>query len=158
MRIGITGHMHLTAATADLVRSALLAELERFDPAALTGVSCLAEGADAIFAQAVLDTGGRLEAILPARDYRDTRAGPGHRPVLDSLTARAASVSYIAGTSSVQAYAAANDAMLASIDLLLAVWDGVPSPKPGGTADAVAAARARGVPTQVIWPEGAQRG
>jgi hypothetical protein len=150
--------MNLTAATVDLVRTAFLEALERFDPADLTGVSCLAEGADALFAQAVLDAGGRLEAILPARDYRDTQAGPDHQPVLDALAARAANVSYIAETSSVQAYAAANDAMLASIDLLLAVWDGVPSAKPGGTADAVAAAEARGVPTEIIWPEGAQRG
>lgn len=158
MRLGVTGHMNLTAATADLVRAALRSELARFDPADLTGVSCLAEGADALFAQAVLDAGGRLEAILPARDYRDAQAGPSHQPVLDALAARAANVDYIAETSSVQAYAAANDAMLASIDLLFAVWDGVPSPKPGGTADAVAAARNLGVPTRIIWPEGAQRG
>ncbi|MDN3238767.1 hypothetical protein [Glycomyces tritici] len=149
--------MNLTPATADLVRAALRSELERFDPVDLTGVSCLAEGADALFAQAVLDAGGLLEAILPARDYQDTQAGPVHRPVLDALAARAASVTYVAETSSVQAYAAANDAMLASIDLLLAVWDGVPSAKPGGTADAVAAARDLGLPTRIIWPEGAQR-
>ncbi|GAA2134303.1 hypothetical protein [Glycomyces algeriensis] len=158
MRIGITGHMNLTAATIELVRTALQRELERFDPADLTGVSCLAEGADAIFAQAVLDAGARLEAILPSRDYRDTQAGPSHRPVLDALTARAHRISYVAETSSVAAYAAANDAMLASVDRLLAVWDGLPSPKPGGTADAVATARALDIPVTVIWPEGAQRG
>lgn len=157
MRIGITGHMNLTSATVDLVRAALLAELGRFDPATLTGTSCLAEGADSIFAQAVLDTGGRIEAILPAPDYRDTRVSVDHRPVLDALAVRAARVRYIAEASSMQAYAEANAAMLDSIDLLFAVWDGVPSAKTGGTADAVAAARARGVPVRVIWPEGAQR-
>lgn len=157
MRIGITGHMNLTSATADLVRAALLRELGRFDPATLTGVSCLAEGADSIFAQAVLDTGGRIEAILPAPDYRDTRVSASHLPVFDALADRAERVRYIAEASSMQAYAEANAAMLDAIDLLLAVWDGVPSAKTGGTADAVAEARGRGLQVTVIWPEGAQR-
>lgn len=34
----------------------------------LTGVSCLADGADAVFAQAVLDAGGVLVAVLPASE------------------------------------------------------------------------------------------
>jgi hypothetical protein len=157
VRIGITGHMNLTSATADLVRLALLRELDRFDPATLTGVSCLAEGADSIFAQAVLDSGGRIEAILPALDYRDTRVGTGHLPVFDALAVRAEPVRYIAEASSVQAYAEANAAMLDAIDVLFAVWDGVPSEKTGGTADAVAEARIRELPVTVIWPEGAQR-
>ncbi|MFC3494924.1 hypothetical protein [Glycomyces rhizosphaerae] len=157
MRIGITGHMNLTDATVDLVRAALLRELGRFDPATLTGVSCLAEGADSIFAQAVLDTGGRVEAILPAPDYRGTRVSADHLPAFDALADRAEHVRYIAEASSTQAYAEANAAMLDAIDLLLAVWDGVPSAKTGGTADAVAEARARGLQVAVIWPEGAQR-
>jgi hypothetical protein len=157
MRIGITGHMNLTPATVDLVRAALQRELARFEPRSLTGVPCLAEGADSIFAQAVLDAGGRLEALLPAPDYRDTRVGDDHLPAFDALAARAHDIRYVAEASSMQAYAEANAAMLDAVDLLLAVWDGVPSAKTGGTADAVAAARARGVRIKVIWPEGAQR-
>lgn len=157
MRIGVTGHMNLTPATVDLVRAALESELAKFDPGSLTGVSCLAEGADSIFAQAVLDAGGRLEALLPAPDYRDTRVGDGHLPTFDALAARAHTLRFVAESSSMQAYADANAAMLDTVDLLLAVWDGVPSTKTGGTADAVSAARARGVKIKVIWPEGAQR-
>ena len=41
--------------------------------------------------------------------------------------------------------------------VLVAVWDGQPSRGLGGTADVVAYARERGVPVEVIWPEGASR-
>ena len=58
-----------------------------------------------------------------------------------------------------QAYDDANAEMLDEVDLVLAVWDGEPSPewKRGGTADAVNTARERGVPVTVIWPDGAER-
>jgi hypothetical protein len=160
VRIGITGHMNLTPATAELIREALKAELAQHDPAELIGLSCLAEGADSLFAEAVLDVGGRLEALLPAPDYRDTRVSDDHRPTFDALVERAHATRYIADASSMQAYEDANAAMLAEVDLMLAVWDGQPSPewKKGGTADAVAAAREAGVPLTVIWPDGAERG
>jgi hypothetical protein len=158
-RIGITGHMNLTAATVALVQIAIRAELARHDPGDLVGVSCLAEGADAIFAAEVLDAGGRLEVLLPAPDYRDTRVSDTHLPVFDALVRRAHDVRFVAEASSMQAYEDANAAMLETVDVLIAIWDGQPSPegKRGGTADAVAAARERGIPVTVIWPEGAER-
>lgn len=159
MRIGITGHMNLTPVTMLLVRDWFDRALADLDPADLTGVSCLAEGADAIFAAAVLDAGGRLEALLPAPDYRDTRVCEPHRPVFDALVERAHATRYVAQSSSMQAYEDANQAMRASVDTLWAVWDGAPSPawKQGGTADAVAAAAAAGVPVVRVWPAGAAR-
>jgi hypothetical protein len=158
VRIGITGHMNLTAGTVGLVREAIRSELAPYGPD-VTGLSCLAEGADAIFAQAVLDAGGRLEVLLPAPDYRDTRVSEAHKPVFDDLVGRAHDIRYVAEESSMQAYEDANTAMLATVDWMIAVWDGQPSPawKRGGTADAVAAAQERNVPVMVIWPEGAER-
>ena len=47
------------------------------------------------------------------------------------------------------AYAAANQVMLDQADLVLIVWDGKPARGPGGTAEVVAQAQARGLP--VIW-------
>lgn len=37
------------------------------------------------------------------------------------------------------------------------VWDGGPSGGHGGTGDVVDAARERGIPVTVVWPEGAAR-
>lgn len=159
MRIGITGHMNLAPATCDLVTDELKHELAQYDPAELVGYSCIAEGADSLFARAVVDAGGRLVALLPAPDYRDTRVSRTHLPVFDALVDAADEVRYVAETSSMQAYDAANAQMLDQVDLMLAVWDGQPSPewKTGGTADAVAAAKERGVPVTVVWPVGAER-
>ncbi|MEU6860432.1 hypothetical protein AB0B28_16375 [Glycomyces sp. NPDC046736] len=157
MRIGITGHMNLTPATVDLVRAALKSALAGIEPSELVGVSCLAEGADAIFAQAVLDSGGRLEALLPAPDYRDTRVSQAHLPTFDALVAQAHETRYIADASSMQVYAEANTFMIESVDVLYAVWDGQASSKTGGTADAVAMARTREVPVKIIWPQGSER-
>jgi hypothetical protein len=160
VRIGITGHMDLTEQTRELVRAALDAELARHDPAHLVGFSCLAEGADSIFAQAILKAGGRLVAVLPALDYRDTRVSKSHLDTFDELVAQAAVTRYVAETSSMKAYEEANAHILDTVELLLAVWDGQPSPewKKGGTADAVEAAREAGVPVTVIWPDGSRRG
>ncbi|MEV3936772.1 hypothetical protein AB0K52_12445 [Glycomyces sp. NPDC049804] len=161
VRIGITGHMNLSPDTANLIKDAFataLSEEERTGQE-LVGVSCLAEGADAIFAQTILDTGGLLEALLPGPDYRDTRVSETHLPTFDVLVRQAHTVRYAADASSMDAYEAANAAMLDSVDVLWAVWDGEPSPagKYGGTADAVAGAEARGVPVRRFWPAGATR-
>ena len=52
---------------------------------------------------------------------------------------------------------AASELMLDHAGQLWAVWDGQPARGYGGTADVVAAARAKGLPVRVIWPHGAHR-
>jgi hypothetical protein len=157
MRVGITGHMDLAGATAVLVRAAVDRLLADW-PRPLTGVSCLAFGADQIFAEAVLDAGGALEVVLPSADYRVARVWPELLPKFDALVERALSVEVMPFTvAGPEAYAAANDRVLGSVDRMIAVWDGSPAAKRGGTADAVAEAERQGVPVTVIWPEGARR-
>src|SRR4051812_37758983 len=93
VRVGITGHINLTRASAALVYDALLAALSTYPTGALRGVTCLAEGADQIFARAVVATGGSYEAILPSRDYRRCLR-PGNVPHFDSLLDHAVTVTY----------------------------------------------------------------
>ncbi|MEY9211848.1 hypothetical protein NI17_008455 [Thermobifida halotolerans] len=158
MRIGITGHSNLAADSVPLVRGALAEALGPYADADLVGVSCLARGADQLFAEAVLEAGGRLEVVLPSADYRETKVKPDNRERFDRLLVRAAWVRYMSHLSAGrQAYEDANEAVLGGVDRLFAVWDGRPAAGRGGTADAVAAARARGVPVDVIWPDGARR-
>jgi hypothetical protein len=157
MRVGITGHMDLAEDCTNLVREAIDRALPQEGPD-LIGVSCMAYGADWIFAEAVLDAGGRLEVVLPAADYRETKVWRSHHEHFDALIARATTVDVMPfELSDPEAYAAANERMLASIDKLLAVWDGKPAKRRGGTADAVAEAERRGVPVTRIWPDGAKR-
>ena len=158
MRIAITGHRGLPAATERLVdrdiRDNLAADAAEGD---LVGVSNLADGADQIFARAVLDAGGRLEVIVPAAHYRDGLPEAAHAGY-DTLLSDASKVhrlGYVESTE--EAHMAASQAMLASAERLYAVWDGKPARGYGGTADVVAEAEQRGIPVIVIWPEGASR-
>lgn len=157
MRIGVTGHMNLTPDTVRLVSEALRSHLEQVD-GEVVGVSCVARGADSLFAEAVLAVGGTLEVVLPSRDYREVAGWPEHVELLDRLVGKAAHVKVMDfDHAGLEAYVAANQAMLGVIDELVAVWDGKPAAGKGGTAEVVAEARARGLPVLVIWPEGASR-
>jgi hypothetical protein len=155
-RIAVSGHRGLSDATMALIdegiRAALAAQAQGF-----TGISCLADGADQVFARAVTDLGGTLEAIIPASQYRDGLP-PGALPEYDSLLATATTVHRLPFTeSSSESHMAASTLMIDAADELYAVWDGKPARGYGGTADVVAYARQRGITVHVIWPAGAQR-
>ncbi|MFD7698967.1 hypothetical protein [Streptomyces caelestis] len=51
----------------------------------------------------------------------------------------------------------ADERLVACSGLLLAVWGGSPSNGRDATAHLVTYARARGVPVEIVWPEGAAR-
>lgn len=157
MRIAVTGHMNITGETASLVRDAIRKHLEQLDEE-IIGISCIARGADSVFAKAVLDVGGSLEVILPSSDYREAKVKPDHAPLFDELIAKADVVRALPyQTANRDAYVAANNLMLEEADELVAVWDGQPSPDRGGTAGTVADAKDRGLAVTVIWPRGAVR-
>jgi hypothetical protein len=156
-RIAVSGHRELTPDVTALVDRAIRSELAAEDPETLVGISCLADGADQIFARAVLDAGGRLEVIVPARAYRDGLPTEFHAEY-DLLLSKASTVTALDREDSTSdAHMDASITMLARADRLLAVWDGQPSRAPGGTADVVDHARAHDIPICVIWPEGASR-
>ena len=157
-RIGITGHMNLTPETVRLVDQAIRERLSPYAGDNLVGVSCIARGADSIFAQAVLDLGGQLEVVLPSSNYRETKVKPDHTPQFDELRRRASDVQVMPfAEANREAYEAANEAMVGKCDRLIAVWDGHAAVDQGGTGALVEYARSRGVPIEIVWPEGAER-
>ncbi|MFF3570537.1 hypothetical protein ACFYXQ_22405 [Nocardia jiangxiensis] len=159
MRIGVTGHMNLTADTAQLVYAEITRQITATGRAGeVTGVSCLARGADSVFAQAVLEAGGRLEVVLPSRNYRERKVKPDHAPLFDELLERAERVRVMDfDEAGADAYEAANEVVIGSCDRLIAVWDGEIGER-SGTGSVVALARERGVPVTIVWPRGAARG
>jgi hypothetical protein len=133
-RIAISGHRGLPDPTAGLVDEALRAALTEHAPD-VTGLSCLADGADQIFARAVTDLGGTLEAVIPADEYRENLPEDSH-PGYDELFARAAAVHRLPFTESTpESHMAASKLMVDEADELYAVWDGKPARAYGGTAD-----------------------
>jgi len=157
MRVGITGHRGLSPEVEQQVRHALTETVKAYDATDLVGVSCIADGPDSWFAQAVLDHGGRIEVVLPAEQYR-ADLPDWHHPTYDNLLARATKI-HLTGldTSGSHAHMAGSELLVGQVDELLAVWDGQPARGYGGTADVVIYARDRGVPVRVLWPEGASR-
>lgn|SRR5574341_381211 len=155
-RLGVTGHQHLPPRTVQLVEAALRELLEPYD-ADLTGVTCLADGADQLFARAVLARGGSIEVVVPAALYRDGLRPEAWRSY-DELLGKAQRIERLGFEASTEeAHLAAGQVVADRSDLLVAVWDGAPARGLGGTADVVKYARERSIPVTVIWPEGASR-
>ncbi|MGW1713173.1 hypothetical protein [Streptomyces sp. NPDC002156] len=157
--IAVTGHMDLTDASVPLVRDALRETLKPFVGSGLTGVSCIAKGADSLFAEVVLELGGHLIAVVPSRDYRQNKVKPDHAETFDRLTESADEVLVLPNeTADRSAYEDANRTLLQRAERLVAVWNGEPpTGKGGGTADTVIEAREAGLPVDVVWPNGASR-
>jgi hypothetical protein len=157
MNVGITGHKNIPHEARDAICHRLQ-QILAASTRPVTGVTSLADGADQLFADVVLEQGGRLHVIVPCRDYEttfDTRDG-----VLrfKTLIARAAEVETLPyASASNEAYLAAGRSVVDSSDMLLAVWDGQPAGGTGGTADIVAYARSKPLPVVVVWPKGLRR-
>lgn len=157
-RIAVSGHRGLAPEVSRLVDAAIRGHLAPWAGAGcIVGLSCLADGADQIFARAVLDAGGELEVVVPAQRYRQVLPPPAQTGY-DEMLAQATAVyrlTHAEPTST--AYMEASIEMLRRADGLVAVWDGLPARSLGGTADVVDYARSLGLSVTVIWPEGAAR-
>jgi hypothetical protein len=123
----------------------------------LVGVSCIADGPDSWFAEAVLGHGGHIEVVVPAAEYRDGLPH-WHHPTYDRLLRAASDVHETGMTASdPQAHMAGSEILVGLVGELLAVWDGKPARGYGGTADVVAYAQRQGTAVRVLWPQGASR-
>lgn len=157
LRIAVTGHRDLDGPTTAMVDAAIRARLRAQRTRDIVGVSCLAAGADQIFARAILDLGGRLEVIVPATGYAAALGVPA-RGGFEELKARASRVRALRHRlPGPGPYRDAGLKMLDHADHLIAVWDGAPARGPGGTAEVVEYAHRAGVTVHVIWPAGARR-
>ena len=141
MRVGITGHQKLADPHGwDWVR----AELDNLLPklgAPLIGITCLAVGADSLFATLVLKHNGSIEAVLPFPGYEQklqVHARAEHRRLLSS----ASQVTTLQRQATdEESYLKSGKTVVDLAELLIAVWDGKPAKGLGGTADVVEYAR-----------------
>jgi hypothetical protein len=158
VRVGVTGHRRIDdpEGVSTAVRDALWRVRERFagtEATRLEAVSPLAEGADRIVAGAVLaEPGATLTVPLPfaADDYATDFSAPGSKAEFEELLARAVRVEVMAATATRdEGYERAGRWVVEHSDVLLALWDGVPSQGRGGTAEIVDYARERRLP--IYW-------
>lgn len=145
-RIAVSGHRGLPAATALLIASAVSTELRGTAGATVTGLSLLADGPDQIFARAVLEAGGQIEAVIPAAEYRDGLP-PGALGEYDALLAKAVTVHTLPFTASTpESHMAASEFMIDHAEELWAVWDGKPARGYGGRRSCLRTAQRRARP------------
>jgi hypothetical protein len=125
---------------------------------ALEALSCLAAGADQLFADIALDSGVPVTAVIPGMDYEahldDDAARAGYRRILGACANR---VELPPEPTHEEAYFAAGRWIVDHCDRLIAVWDGRPARGLGGTGDVVAYARRTGVPVTVLWEPDVRR-
>ncbi|AEV88038.1 hypothetical protein ACWT_7027 [Actinoplanes sp. SE50] len=153
IRIGVTGHIGLDRSSRRPIRNAIVAELRKHKP--IHGVTCLADGADRIFVEAVRICRGTFEAVLPVPEIS---AEPEEDRELRELIRYATDVTRLTVPGAPElTYEAASREVVERSDLLLAVWDGTQAGARGGTAETVAFAREQGKQVHRIWPDGARR-
>ncbi|MGW1025276.1 hypothetical protein ACWD4J_16495 [Streptomyces sp. NPDC002577] len=154
-RIGITGHRNIPEVALPEIVYRLAIELKA---PADEAISCLADGADQIFAELALAAHIPLTAVIPADDYEDhlgsAEAVDRFHRLLGACT-RTVPMPY--RTCSPEAYEAAGLWIVENVDHLIAVWDGCPSRGRGGTGQIVEYARAANIPVTVVWPPGLDR-
>lgn len=153
MKVGITGHQERPGIDWPWVADVICNELAPFS-AGLIGLSSLAQGADQVFAEAVLESGGELHFVKPIADYEKTLKGEHLNRFLQLESAATATIDLPAAASDQDAYLAAGEYIAAHSELLIAVWDGEPAVGKGGTADVVAFAKRQGRAVLHIEPLG----
>ena len=136
MNIGITGHRHLGDPEAwHWVADAMQRELDRLSTP-IVAVTCLAVGADQLFARLVATRSGRVRAILPFKDYARTFRPEEMDAYLNLLLSAEVEIIEVPGTDE-DAFLAAGHRVVALADLLFAVWDSEPARGASGTANIV---------------------
>jgi hypothetical protein len=157
MRVGVSGHRNIPAEAISYVRDGLVRAVSD-QGSNLVGISCLAAGADQLFASVILEQGGHLHVIIPCRDYETTFS---EKADLDSFFLLLDKADHVTNLEylepSEDAYLKAGHRVVDNSDLLIAVWDGEPARGKGGTGDIVKYARSRGTKVIVIWPDGVAR-
>ncbi|MEV0692888.1 hypothetical protein [Streptomyces sp. NPDC050388] len=155
--IVLVGHADLTPRTLELVERELRRRLEERCARGAAMVRCGA-GAPLAFGRAARASGRRLIVVIPTDN-----GVPAMPPRRDRMAA--GELLNLADQARLLAYdpnhrgscVGADERMVASSGLLLAVWDGSPSNGRDATAHLVTYARARGIPVEIVWPAGAER-
>ncbi len=149
LKIGITGHQERDGIEWPWVRSAIDRYLSR--KAQLIGFSSLAAGTDQVFADAILERGGKLTAVIPLSDYEAHFEGD-NLAHYRKLLASAEVIELKSKKQDSRAFLDAGKWVAREAERLIAVWDGEPAEGAGGTGDIVAYALSLGRPVHHIDP------
>lgn len=144
MNIGVTGHQNLISNKVKKWVQKLLSEyLSKYDD--IVGFSCLAEGADQVFAEEILKKGFNLVAIIPSHNYEKSFSSKSARINFNDLLLKSSNIINLSFKNpSEEAYWEAGKTIVDSSDLVLAIWNGKEAEGLGGTGDIVKYAISKG--------------
>lgn len=178
VQVGVTGHRSLPGADAKALHDAaagvfraVAAEAGRLlaadqasprplfqaGPPTLRCISGLAAGSDSILAEAALQEGWQVVATLPFSQVEFERDFEGDALTrFRGLVKRASVVTELEGDRrrGGEPYAQIGQQVVEQSDIVVAIWDGLPSRGAGGTGDVVQSALARNLPVAVLPPTG----
>jgi predicted Rossmann fold nucleotide-binding protein DprA/Smf involved in DNA uptake len=155
--VGISGHQNIPEEALYFVKEGIKQVLDRYGRS-FVGVSALAAGADQLFAEEVLRSGGKLHVVLASQGYETSFETHEDLQSFYILLDQADVVETLEHDyPSEDAYLDAGHRVVDLSDELVAVWDGLAARGKGGTADAVHYAREQGKKVVVVWPPGTSR-
>ncbi len=137
MKIGVTGHQQLKGRVLKKwVESELKRYIENRSEIKIAR-SCLAVGADQLFATIVLELGIDLIGVIPSTGYESTFSHANQKQY-QNLLERCRKIEILNfERPSEEAFFAGGKHVVDESDLLFAIWDGLPAKGLGGTADVV---------------------
>jgi hypothetical protein len=136
MKVAITGHQNLgDKDTIGWLETKLEFKIHQLNVE--QGYSCLAVGADQLFAKVILKNKIPLVAVIPSYDYETTFSisSISSYKLFLSKASQKFQLPYKNATET--AFYEASKFMLDKCDILIAVWNGKPAEGFGGTADVV---------------------
>ncbi|MDN3289899.1 hypothetical protein QWL27_29710 [Streptomyces thermocarboxydus] len=155
--IAVVGHHDLTDGSLRLVESAVRDRLARYAEGARAMVRAAA-GTALASGRAARASGRPLAVVIPTSIGVPALPPPRDRPATGELLTLADQVRLLDyDPTDRDSCVGADERLVGAGTLLLAVWDGSPSDGRDATAHLVTYARARGIPVEVLWPEGAAR-
>ncbi|WP_166336985.1 hypothetical protein [Sphingobacterium chungjuense] len=136
MKIGITGHQEFEADLTDWIENEITKEITMMRQIR-SAYTCLAIGADQLFAKVMISLNIQLTAIIPCSRYEDTFDTNNRERYLEllSLCKQIKKLNY--SEPSEKAFLEAGHVIAEESDVLFAIWDGKPAKGLGGTADIV---------------------
>lgn len=140
MKVGITGHQNLIdSATIEWLTKEVENEIKNMKIE--EAYSCLAIGADQLFAKIILAHKISLVVVIPCREYVKT-FNSGDIKIYKSFVKQATNkIQLTFDSPSEEAFYEAGKTVVKNSDVVFAFWDNLPAKGLGGTADIVSHAK-----------------
>ena len=152
MKAGITGHQNLGADPIITWVRNTLADLIH-DHKISQGFTCLAKGADQLFAQILTEKEIPFTAVIPCSDYDKAFEDQSAKSAYLGLVQKAGEIIRLNfARPSEEAFFAAGKKVVQCSDLVFAVWNGEPAAGLGGTGDIVKFSKQAGKPVVHLNP------